>query len=156
MIVQYNRGMSADTYLWLKTAHIIGVVWWVAGLVAVAALLRAHAGVDAASRPGLVTAARSTALIMEVGSLLAIAIGLTLAFKSPMYPRTAFKTGAWLHVKLTIVVLGLLVPHILMRIKIGKLRRDVRTKPLAAWVIPVLLLAAAGAITLGANTALLR
>jgi len=152
----YNLGMSADTYAWVHLAHIIGFTVWVAGLIAVAALLRAHEGADAASRPGIVTAARSMALIMDLGATLAIAIGLVLAFKSPRFPNTAFKSGGWLHIKLALVVLGLLAPHGMMRAKIGKLRRGAKTAALPAWVIPVILVCAIGAIILGAHPTLLH
>lgn len=148
--------MSADTYAWVHLAHIIGFVLWVAGLVSVAALLRTHEGADAASRPGVVSSARSMALLMDLGATLAIAIGLTLAFKSPRFPDSAFKSGGWLHVKLTLVVLGMLVPHGMMRAKIGKLRRGAKTPALPGWVLPAILVAATGAIILGAHPTLLH
>lgn len=148
--------MSFDTYAWVKVAHIIGFTVWVGGLLSVAALLRAHEGADAASRPGMVTAARGMALIMDLGATLAIAMGLWLALKSPRFPHTAFKSGGWLHIKLTLVVLGLLATHGLMRAKIGKLRRGTKTTALPAWVIPVVLVCAIGAIVLGAHPTLLH
>jgi len=148
--------MSLETYAWLHVGHVLGFTLWVAGLLAVASLLRAHEGADAASRPGLVGAARSMALIMDLGATLAIAIGLVMAIKGPNYPNTAFKTGGWLHVKLALVVVGLLAPHGIMRAKIGKLRRSTQTGALASWVIPVILVCAAAAIALGANPTLLR
>jgi uncharacterized membrane protein len=148
--------MSFETYGWLRVGHVLGFTTWVAGLLAVAALLRVHEGADAASRPGAITAARNMAMMMDLGATLAIAMGLVIAFKGPMYPNTAFKTGGWLHAKLALVVVGLLVPHGMMRAKIGKLRRGTRTAALAGWVIPVVLLCAAGAITLGAHPTLLH
>ena len=69
---------------------------------------------------------------------------------------TAFKSGGWLHVKLALVVLGLLAPHGMMRAKIGKLRRGAKTAALPAWVIPVVLVCAIGAIILGAHPTLLH
>jgi uncharacterized membrane protein len=148
--------MSIETDLWLHVAHIVGFTLWVAGLLASASLLRAHEGADAASRPGMISAARSMAAIMEVGATLAIAAGLTIAFASPRYPNTAFKTGGWLHVKLLLVVLAILVPHGLVRAKIAKLRRGTTTKPLPGWVIPAILAGAVAIIALGAHPLLLR
>jgi uncharacterized membrane protein len=148
--------MSFETYAWLHVGHVLGFTVWVGGLLAVAALLRAHEGADAASRPGIVTAGRAMALLMDIGATLAIAIGLWMALKGPNYPNTAFKTGGWLHVKLLLVVLGLIAPHGIMRAKLGKLHRGTKTGALPAWVIPVVLVAAAGAIALGANPTLLR
>jgi uncharacterized membrane protein len=148
--------MSFETSSWLHVAHILGFTAWIGGLLAVAALLRAHEGADAASRPGVITAARNMALVMDLGATLAIAVGLIVAFKAPQFPNTAFKTGGWLHIKLLVVVLGLVVPHGMMRAKIGKLRRGTQTAALATWVIPVILLAAAVVITLGAHPTLLR
>jgi uncharacterized membrane protein len=148
--------MSIETARWLHVGHILGFTVWVGGLLAVAALLRAHEGADAASRPGVLTAARNMAMVMDLGATLAIAMGLLIAFKAPQYPNTAFKTGAWLHVKLTVVVLGLFATHGMMRAKIGKLRRGSQTTPLPSWVIPVILLAVAVVVTLGAHPTLLR
>lgn len=148
--------MSFETYAWLHVGHVLGFVLWVAGLVAVIALLHAHTAADAASRTGLVTGARAMAMIMDLGATLAIALGLVMAFKGPNYPNTAFKSGAWLHIKLTVVVLGIIAPHGMVRAKLGKLHRGTQTTPLAGWVLPAVLAAAAVAIVLGANPTLLR
>jgi uncharacterized membrane protein len=148
--------LDADTYAWMHILKILGFVLWVAGLVAAAGLLRVHEGADAASRPGIINGTRIMVGLMEAGSTIAIGVGLLLAFKSPRFPTNAFATGGWLHVKLLLVVLGLLVPHILIRIKIGKLRRDAKAPPLPGWVLPVVLAAAAAVIVLGAHPTLLR
>ena len=148
--------MSLETDAWIHVGHILGFVLWVGGLLAVAALLRAHEGADAASRPGIVGIARSTAVLMDVGATLTIALGLIMAFKSPMFPNTAFKTGGWLHVKLALVVVGIIVPHAVLRRRIAALKREAKPGPLARWIVPVLLLAAVAIIALGANPFLLR
>lgn len=148
--------MSLETDAWIHVGHILGFVLWVGGLLAVAALLRAHEGADAASRPGILGIARSTAILMDVGATLTIALGLVMAFKSPMYPNTAFKTGGWLHVKLALVVVGIIVPHGLIRRRIAALKRDAKPGPLPGWIVPLLLVAAIAVIALGANPFLLR
>ncbi len=147
--------MSGDTYIWIRIAHIIGDVAWVAGLVSVFALLRAHHGADAASRPGLVSAARAMALLMDLGATLAIGLGLWLAFASPRFPTNAFGSGGWFHIKMTLVVLGLLSAHGLMRAKLGKLRRG-QPAEVPTWVLPLVLAAAAIIIVLAAHPTLLR
>jgi uncharacterized membrane protein len=138
-----------DTTIWMGVGHFIGFTFWIAGLVATAALLRAHHAADVASRPGIVTSARAMAGLMEFGSLLAIGIGLWQAFASSKYAAfgTAFGSGGWLHLKLTIVVIGLIVPHAYLRIALKRARTEgAAVRPIGAWVIPVILIAAAATI----------
>jgi putative membrane protein len=147
--------MDAQVFDWIRIAHIIGFVLWIGGLLSTLSLLKAHVEVDAASRPALTRIELATALIMDIGATLAIAAGLFLAFKSPKFPTTAFGNGGWLHVKLTIVVLTVLALHGMARAKIKKFKRG-EIKPLPGWAVPVLLLAVAAIVTLGAHPTLLR
>ncbi len=147
--------MSADLYPWILIGHLIGDVLWVAGMMAVLGLLWAYSGADAASRPGLVSQARTMALVMDIGATLAIGLGVYLAVASPRFPNTAFKDGGWLHVKLTLVVLGLLGPHGMLRGRLAKFRRGQGT-PVPRWVLAAMLVAVVGAVTLGRHPTLLR
>lgn len=144
--------MSPQVYLWLRVVHVVGFVLWIAGLWAGIWLLKAHAQVDAGSRPTLVASERKAGASMDAGATLAIVAGLVMAFGGPI---NAFKTGGWLHVKLTLIVVGILSVHGLVRVKMRKFRNG-DLQPLPAWVVPVLLLAVAGVIALGANPMLLR
>ena len=147
--------MSPETYTWVKVGHIVGFTLWIGGLIAVIVLLRAIVGVDERARPQLIGIARGTAMLMDLGATFAIAMGLTLAFSKAIYPVIAFKTGAWLHVKLTIVVLGILSMHGMARAKLKKLRTGQATT-IPSFMLYAVLLSAAAAIALGANPFLLR
>jgi putative membrane protein len=138
--------------LWAKVVHIIGFVLWIAGTWAGIWLLKAHAQVDAASRPALVGAERKVGASMDAGATLALIGGFAMAFGST---PNAFSTGGWLHAKLTLVVLGIFSVHGLVRGRMRKFRNGDLT-PLPGWVVPVLLVATIAVIALGANPTLLR
>lgn len=89
---------------------------------------------------------------MDAGATIAIAAGLTMAFGTT---PIAFKTGGWLHIKLTLVVVGVLSVHGLVRVKMRKFRNG-DVAPLPNWMLPVLLIALTGIIILGAHPTLLR
>jgi protoporphyrinogen IX oxidase len=144
--------MSFQVIQWIKVVHIVGFVLWVAGIWAGVWLLKAHSQVDAGSRPALVAAERKVGASMDAGATLAIVAGFVLAFGGTI---NAFKTGGWLHIKLTLVVLGLLTVHGMIR---GKMRqfRNGNLAPVPSWIVPVFLVAVAAIIALGANPSLLR
>ena len=147
--------MDESLYYWLRTAHMVGFILWVAGVIGVLALLDAHARIGASARDAMVGVERRTAMIMEIGSLLAIGAGLYLAFKSPRFPTHAFADGGWLHVKLTLVVLALIGAHVFARIRLRKFRNG-EIKALPGWLLPVVILAVIGIVSLAANYQLLR
>jgi uncharacterized membrane protein len=140
------------TDFWLVAFHVVGVVVWVASLAAVLTLLQIHPNVEEKSRAVLTTFERRLALLMDLGATAAIALGLVLALR---HTPNEFKHGAWLHVKLTAVVLGVLSVHGMSRVKIKRFRKgDMRPVPGAMWIVLV-----AGVVTaaiLGANQTLLR
>lgn len=144
--------MSFETLFWLKTLHVIGFVFWIAGLWAAIWLLRVHTQVEASSRPQVVAAERKVGISMDAGATLAIAMGLVIAFAGPI---NAFKTGGWLHIKLTLVVVGILSVHGFVRVKMRKLRQG-DLSPVPGWVLPLFLVATLGVIVLGAQKTLLR
>jgi uncharacterized membrane protein len=144
--------MSIETLLWVRVAHVFGFVVWIGGMLACISLLHVHALVEGAARDALTRTEKSVAMLMDAGAALAIAAGLTLAFEST---PIAFKTGAWLHVKLTVVVLGILSAHGMVRAKIKKFSRG-EVKPLPRWLFTALLAAVAIVVALGANPSLLR
>ncbi len=144
--------MSFETLFWLKTLHVIGFVFWIAGLWAAIWLLRTHTQVDASSRPQLVAAERKVGISMDAGATLAIVMGLVIAFAGPI---NAFKTGGWLHVKLTLIVVGILSVHGLLRVKMRKVRQG-DLSPLPGWVLPLFLVATLGVIVLGSQKTLMR
>jgi uncharacterized membrane protein len=147
--------MSVETYNWLRVGHIVGFVSWIAGMVAVLQLLRVHGMVEGAAREALARTERKTAIVMDIGATIAILCGLWLALDYPAPPHNAFKMGAWLHVKLTIVAIVLLGIHGWSRAQIKRFRHG-KVRAVPGWLTIVVLLAAIVIIALGANPDLLR
>ena len=123
--------MNPELYTVIKALHLIGIVLWAGGLLASMQLLAVHPRVDEHGRAAVIGSARKTALLMDIGAFVAIALGLYLALGTT---PSAFKQGGWLHLKLTVVV-GLLAAHVMTRIKIGKFRRG-DTNPMAGFLYP--------------------
>ncbi len=144
--------MSIETYSWLRVGHVVGFVCWIAGMVTVLQLLRAHAAVEGAAREVLGRHERKAGILMDAGATLAMVCGLWLAFGGPI---NAFKTGGWLHVKLTLVAIVLLGTHGWARVQIKRFRHG-QVRPIPAALTLVVLVAAAAIIALGANPTLLR
>ena len=111
--------MSIETLLWLRAGHFIGLFVWIGGMFTVYWMLRLHAHAPKAAHEKLVLAERSIALMMDIGSALAIGTGLAMALG--MTPNAfARPGGGWFHIKLTIVVVGLLSVHGMLRARIKK------------------------------------
>ncbi|HLL20940.1 MAG TPA: CopD family protein [Kofleriaceae bacterium] len=129
--------MAPSTYLWLKAAHVIGLFIWLGGLFAVYWLLRFHAHAPKEAHEKLTLMERSLALMMDIGSALAIGTGLAIAigFSEMRY----FKQG-WLHIKLAVVVLGVLPVHGIVRARIKKYATG-KLQPIPQWMWTMLLLA---------------
>lgn len=152
MVARYKGGMSLDTREWLMIGHIVGFVTWIAGMIATLTLLRIHAQVEGAARDVLSRQEHKTAALMDAGATLAMVCGLWLAFGGTV---NALKTGAWLHLKLTLVVIVLLGAHGFARAQVKRFKRgQLRTVP--QWLRPLVLIAAAVIIVLGAKKDLLR
>jgi len=114
---------------WLLSAHLIGVILWLGCLFAVYWLLRVHAQAPRDVLDKLTLMERSLALTMDVAAALAIGAGLALAIRHDgTHPTSTLFTApgaGWFHVKLTVVVLGILPVHGMVRGKIGKFSRGV-------------------------------
>lgn len=136
----------------LRALHLTGDFLWIAGLVAVLALLQAVPRVDEKSRDALLRVGMRLAIVMDVGALLAIGFGLYLALA---HVPSEFKNGGWLHIKLTAVVLGVLSTHGIARAKLKKFRKG-DLKPVPSWVWILLAVGVLAAILLGANDTLMR
>lgn len=111
--------MSAQTLGWLLTGHLIGLFVWIGGMFAVYWLLRFHAHAPTVVHEKLVLAERSLAMMMDIGSALAIGCGLAMAIGQT--PTVFARPNAgWFHIKLTVVVLGVLSVHGMLRARIKK------------------------------------
>lgn len=102
-------------YLWLKAAHIIFVIFWIAGLF----LLPRYYIYHQEAEPGSSEAARWVdrerklrSIILTPAMALVWLLGLLLAFMGPdqMFAYDTWFTQGWLHAKL-LFVLGLSAYH---------------------------------------------
>jgi uncharacterized membrane protein len=109
--------MSPETIAWLKAGHLIGVFLWIGGLFTVYWLLRIHTHAPKAAHEKLTLMERSIALMMDLAAALAIGCGLVSAIDQGRF--TAPGSG-YFHIKLTVVVLGILSVHGMLRARIKK------------------------------------
>jgi uncharacterized membrane protein len=132
--------MAQGTFNWLLAAHLIGAFLWIGGLFAVYWLVRIHAHAPKDVRDQLTLMERSLALSMDLAAAVAIGCGLAMAIGTHMFTTKGF---GWLHVKLAIVVLGILSVHGLVRAKVGKLSRGESVRvPQWPWSLLIASLAA--------------
>ena len=132
--------MSPETYAWVKSGHLIGVVLWLGGLFTVYWLLRMHANAPKEVHEKFTLMERSLALTMDLAAALAIGCGIAMIFgQGNGIPNfLAQPRHGWFHIKLTVVVLGVLSVHGLVRAKVGKFGRG-QISPVPAWAWTVLL-----------------
>jgi uncharacterized membrane protein len=131
---------------WLLTAHLIGVIYWLGCLFAVYWLLRVHAQAPKNVLDKLTLMERSLALTMDLAAALAIGAGLALAIRHDgTHPTSTLFTApgaGWFHIKLTIVVLGILPVHGMVRGRIAKFSRGVISN-VPQWLWTLLLISIA-------------
>src|SRR5437764_15277702 len=104
----YLRSMSPETLLWVQAGHVIGVVLWISGLTAIYWMLRFHDHAPKETHEKLVLMERSMALSTDIAATIAIVCGVWLAIERHYFTTPG---NAWLHIKLTAVVLGILSVH---------------------------------------------
>jgi putative membrane protein len=127
--------MSPSIYQWVRAAHLISIVIWMSGLTTIYWLLRLHDHVPQETREKLTLMERSVALSADIAATVTIACGLAMAFS----PTNQFTHGgAWLHIKLTVVVLAILSVHGMLRGRIKKFGKG-DIKPVPGWMWSLLL-----------------
>ncbi len=132
--------MDPKVYDWLKAGHVIGVFIWIGSMFAVYWLLRFHVHAPKDAHEKLTLMERSMALMMDIGATLAMACGIALIFKQPGNVNLfAQEASGWFHIKLTIVVLGLLSMHGMLRARIKKFGEG-KVTPIPSWQWSVILL----------------
>jgi uncharacterized membrane protein len=131
-------------YQWLLTGHLIGVILWLGSLFAVYWLLRVHAQAPKDVLDKLTLMERSLALTMDLAATLAIGAGLAMALsKDGSHPTSnlfAAPGAGWFHIKLTVVALGILPVHGMVRAKVGKFSRG-QISNIPQWMWSLLLVA---------------
>ncbi|HUQ07127.1 MAG TPA: CopD family protein [Kofleriaceae bacterium] len=144
--------MDPDTYNWLRVGHVIGFVLWIGAMVTVLQLLRVHGAVEGAARDVLARHERKMAVLMDIGATLTMVCGFVTALGGSV---NYFKTGAWLHIKLTLVAVVIIGVHGWTRAQVRKFRKG-QVRPVSAALMWIVLAAAAAIILLGAHHGLLR
>ncbi len=138
-------------YTWLLTGHLIGVLLWVGCLFTVYWLLRFHTQAPPEVSDKLTLMERSMALVMDLGATLAIGCGIAMAVSHggthPTSNIFAAPGKGWFHIKLTIVVLGILSVHGILRGRIAKFSKG-QTPTVPSWLWSVLLVSLVGIIVM--------
>jgi len=129
---------------WLLVGHLIGVILWIAGLTTVYWLLRLHTQAPTQVHDKLVLMERSLALMMDLAATLAMGCGIALTFFPRGTPNLfARPHSGWFHIKLTLVVLGILSVHGFIRARVGKFSRG-QTPAVPQWIWSLMLIAIVG------------
>jgi uncharacterized membrane protein len=129
--------MDPKVYDWLKSGHLIGDFIWVGAMFAVYWLLRFHTHAPKDSHEKLILMERSMALMMDIAAALAIGTGIALILYRPG-DGTIFseKPAGWFHIKLTVIVLGLLAMHGMLRAKVKKFSQgEIPSVPQWQWTV---------------------
>jgi uncharacterized membrane protein len=111
-------------------AHLIGVVLWISGLTSIYWMLRFHDHAPKADRDKLTYMERGMALSTDIAATVAIGCGVALAVGEHLFTTPG---NGWLHVKLAVVVLGILSTHGMLRARIKKYSRG-ELKPVPTWL----------------------
>ena len=134
----------AETYPWLLVAHLIAVFLWLGTMFAVYWLLRVHAHAPKDVLDKLTLMERSLAMSMDIAATVAIGCGLVMAFSSGgTHPTGTLFTApgsGWFHIKLVVVVLGVLPVHGMLRAKIKRFSNG-QLSPIPQWMWSLLLAA---------------
>lgn len=113
-----------DWYLWLKAAHVIVMVAWMAGMLYLPRLLVYHAGVGAGSPQSETFKVMEHRLLRYINTpamLAAWATGLLLAYEGSWF------RAPWLHGKILLVVLMTGV-HGVLSANVRRFKGDANTK----------------------------
>lgn len=119
----------ASLVSWLLAGHVISVILWIGGLFATYWMLRLHAHAPKDVHEKLTLMERSIALSTDIAATGAIGCGIAMLVLSPSLP---LKQG-WMHLKLAVVVIGLLPVHGMLRGKIKKFGQGM-IKPIGNWM----------------------
>jgi uncharacterized membrane protein len=133
--------MSPETLAWVKAGHLIGVFLWISGMVAVYWFLRLHFHAPKDAHEKLTLMERSLAMMMDIAAALAIGLGLLMVFgQDPIFLKSPseYQSRGWFHIKLTVVVLGLLSMHGMLRVRIKKFGMG-QISPVPQWQWTVIL-----------------
>ncbi len=120
---------ETSRFFWIKAIHVIAVISWMAGLLYMPRLFIYHLDKDVgsdASETFKVMEDRLMRIIMNPAAVIAWAMGLWLAWDAYHFH------GAWLHAKITFVVL-LTAVHIIFMKTVRRFGDDERPKTPRYW-----------------------
>ena len=135
--------LHPDTYAWVKAGHLIGVFLWISGMVAVYWMLRLHVHAPKEAREKLIYMERSLALMMDIAAALAIGLGIVMIFgqsngENFLKKPSEYVSRGWFHIKLTVVAVGLLSMHGMLRARIKQFQEG-RISNVPQWQWSVIL-----------------
>ena len=125
--------MDPKIYLWLKAGHLISLFLWIGGLFAIYWMLRLHAHAPKDTHEKLTLMERSIALATDIASAVAIGCGVGMIFGAQGGNMLTQPGAGWLHIKLTVVVLGILPVHGILRGRIKRFGMG-QIKPVPPWL----------------------
>ena len=125
--------MDPKIYSWLKAGHLISLFLWIGGLFAIYWMLRLHAHAPKDTHEKLTLMERSIALATDIASAVAIGCGVGMIFGAPGGNMLTQPGAGWLHIKLTVVVLGILPVHGILRGRIKRFGMG-QIKPVPPWL----------------------
>ncbi len=128
--------MSPETIAWVLTAHIFGIITWLGPMLGLALALRQGAAGEPAARADLAALAKRLGIAMDAGATITIVAGIALIYGLSSVGVSPLKLP-WMHVKLTLVVVGLLSSHVFLRIRAKRLARG-EAQPLPKFLFPAL------------------
>lgn len=120
--MEYLSSVFMEYYQWLKAVHIMSIIAWMAGLLYLPRLFVYHSENRASKEFVQVVKLqeyRLFAYIMRPAMLASIITGAMLIIAN----TAVFKSGMWIHIKLTLVVL-LLIFHIACGVFASKMQRE--------------------------------
>lgn len=94
--------MLGEAYLWVKAAHIISVIFWMAGMFMLPRFFAYHIEAERGSAEDLAWQERERRLlriIINPAMIAAWVLGLTLAF------HIGWDAGGWLHAKVALLLI---------------------------------------------------
>jgi len=99
-----------EYYLWIKSLHIIAVISWMAGLLYLPRLFIYHCDAEIGSDKSetfKIMEKKLVRIIMNPAMVIAWVMGCLM-----LYANTAIFEDAWIHVKLTAIVLMTIMHHV--------------------------------------------